>query len=58
MRANYFKLEERTLSLDVRRKFFTQRVTRCWHRLPRQGVDTSSLKALKAILDGALGILK
>ncbi|KFZ48228.1 hypothetical protein N321_09782, partial [Antrostomus carolinensis] len=43
--------------LDIRRKFFTQRVVRHWHRLPREAVDAPSLKAFKARLDGALGSL-
>ena len=42
--------------LGVRKKFFTQRTVRCWHRLPRE-VDTLFLKAFKARLDGALGSL-
>jgi len=33
------------------------RVVRPWHRLHRQSVDASSLEALKARLDGALGSL-
>ncbi|KFZ56591.1 hypothetical protein N321_13607, partial [Antrostomus carolinensis] len=41
--------------LDIRRKCFTQRVVRHWHRLPREAVDAPSLEALKARLDGALG---
>ena len=38
-------------------KFFTMRVVRCWHRLPRQVVDAPSLQVFKARLDGALGSL-
>jgi len=40
--------------LDVRRKFFTWRVVRHLHRLPRRVVDTLSLEAFKARLEGAL----
>mgnify|MGYP001855959749 CR=1 FL=1 len=43
--------------LDIRRKFFTQRVVRQMNRLPREAVDALSLEALKATLDRALGSL-
>ena len=50
MRENGFKLEERRLRLDMRKKFFTVRVVRHWNRLPSEFVDAPSLEALKARL--------
>ena len=43
--------------LDIRRKFFTQRVVTHWNRLPKEAVDAPSLEAFKARLDVALGSL-
>ncbi|KFQ37722.1 hypothetical protein N332_13636, partial [Mesitornis unicolor] len=54
---NGFKLEEGRFRLDIRRKFFTVRVVRHWHRLPREAVDAPSLEVFKARLDRALGNL-
>lgn len=36
------------------KKFFTIRVLRHWHRLPRELVEVPSLEAFKVMLDQAL----
>ena len=43
--------------MDIRKKFFTQRVVTCWNRLPKEAVDAPSLEAFMARLDVALGHL-
>ena len=43
--------------MDIRRKFFTQRMLTHWNRLPKEAVDAPSLEALKARLHVALGSL-
>ncbi|KFM11701.1 hypothetical protein AS27_12208, partial [Aptenodytes forsteri] len=54
---NGFKLEEGRFRLDIRKKFFTLRVVKHWHRLPREVVDAPSLETFKVRLDGALSNL-
>ena len=43
--------------LDISKKFFTMKVVKHWHRLPREAVAAPSLAVLKARLDGALSNL-
>ncbi|KFP13186.1 hypothetical protein Z169_03859, partial [Egretta garzetta] len=54
---NGFKLNQGGFRLDIRKKFFTMRVVKPWHRLPREVVEAPSLEAFKARLDGALSNL-
>jgi len=56
-RGNSFNLKEGRYTLDIRKKFFTMRVVKHWHRLPREGVDAPSLEVFKARLDGVLSNL-
>ncbi|KFP21452.1 hypothetical protein Z169_03756, partial [Egretta garzetta] len=54
---NGFKLKQGRFKLDIRKKFFTMRVVKHWHRLPREVVEAPSLETFKARLDGALSNL-
>jgi len=53
LQGNGFKLKEGQFRSDIRKKFFTLRVVRHWHRLPRAAVDAPSLAVFKARLDEA-----
>jgi len=53
-RENGFKIKEGRFRLDVSGKFLTERLVRCWSRLPREAADTLSLEVFKARLDGIL----
>ena len=50
-------MRQERFRLDIRRKFFTQRIVMHWNRLPKEVVGTPSVEAFKARLDVALGSL-
>jgi len=56
-RTSGFKLKESRFRLDIKKKFFTHRVVRHWHRLPRGAVGAMSLEMCKARWDGSVGSL-
>jgi len=56
-RGNGFKVKKGRFRLGIRKKFFTVRVVKHWHRLPREAVAATSLTVFKARLDGALSNL-
>ena len=56
-RENVFELCQGRFRLDIRRKFFSQRVVTHWNRLPKEVVDAPYLDTFKDRLDVALGSL-
>ncbi|KFQ06178.1 hypothetical protein N329_09713, partial [Haliaeetus albicilla] len=49
------KLKHMRFPLNIRKHFFTVRMTEPWHRLPREVVESPSLEIFKSHLVTALG---
>jgi len=52
--GNGHKLKHRKFLLNMRKNFFTLRVTEHWNRLPREAVESPSLEIFRTRLDKVL----